>query len=50
MPTVFFPDTFLRPDRSTFFQENWIARYVPEMYKTGEFEGLLQLIPVATSR
>lgn len=46
MPTVFFPDTFLRPDRSTFFQENWIARYVPEMYKTGEFEGLLQLIRV----
>lgn len=44
MPTVFFPDTFLKPDRSTFFQENWIARYVPEMYKTGEFEGLLQLI------
>lgn len=33
-------DSYLRPEDTTFFRDNYVDRYLPDMYKTGEFNGI----------
>lgn len=42
----YYPFNYVDPPPSTFFQDNLISRYVPAMYQTGEFNGLIQLLQI----
>jgi hypothetical protein len=34
----------LKPDDTTFFRDNYVTKYLPDMYKTGEFNGIPQIL------